>query len=179
MVRRHCNSAPRRDYGYVCVEQPRIVLHLDSSPSLSWTVVDVNAESSSWFYTADRTRLKYENLLTPLLFEGPLANVLSIAALVSPWRMCLLDGVNAETCPWDGTSELLSDLDGHTFADPHWCYALNAFSLALGFTGNIFLLFNFTNRIRYIIALPFTIVLWYAATGVVRCCKPSLSKQSC
>lgn len=87
--------------------------------------------------------------------------------------MCLVDGVDPQTCPWDGTSELLSDLDGHTFADPHWCYKLNIFSLALGFTGNIFLLFNFTNRIRYIIALPFTIVLWYAATGVV-----SLSARS-
>ncbi|KAH0365641.1 voltage-gated potassium channel, partial [Aureobasidium melanogenum] len=98
---------------------------------------------------------------------GPLANVLSIAALVTSWRMCLVDGVNPETCPWDGKSELLTDLDGHSFADPHWCYKLNIFSLALGFAGNIFLLFNFTNRIRYIIALPCTIILWYAATGVL------------
>lgn len=98
---------------------------------------------------------------------GPLANVLSIAALVTSWRMCLVDGVNPETCPWDGKSELLSDLDGHPFPDPHWCYKLNIFSLALGFAGNIFLLFNFTNRIRYIIALPCTIILWYLATGVL------------
>ncbi|THX85042.1 voltage-gated potassium channel [Aureobasidium pullulans] len=98
---------------------------------------------------------------------GPLANVLSIAALVTPWRMCLLDDVDAASCPWDGVSELLLDLDGHTFSDPHWCYALNIFSLALGFTGNVFLLFNFTNRIRYIVALPFTIILWYAATGIL------------
>ncbi|KAG9845393.1 voltage-gated potassium channel, partial [Aureobasidium melanogenum] len=98
---------------------------------------------------------------------GPLANVLSIAALVTSWRMCLVDGVNPETCPWDGKSELLTDLEGHPFADPHWCYKLNIFSLALGFAGNIFLLFNFTNRIRYIIALPCTIILWYLATGVL------------
>ncbi|KAI5235671.1 voltage-gated potassium channel [Aureobasidium subglaciale] len=98
---------------------------------------------------------------------GPLANVLSIAALVTPWRMCLLDGVDEASCPWDGVTELLLDLDGHTFADPHWCYALNIFSLALGFTGNVFLLFNFTNRIRYIVALPLTIILWYAATGIL------------
>ncbi|KAG9945838.1 voltage-gated potassium channel, partial [Aureobasidium melanogenum] len=88
-------------------------------------------------------------------------------ALVTSWRMCLVDGVNPETCPWDGKSELLSDLDGHPFPDPHWCYKLNIFSLALGFAGNIFLLFNFTNRIRYIIALPCTIILWYLATGVL------------
>ncbi|KAG9518264.1 voltage-gated potassium channel, partial [Aureobasidium melanogenum] len=98
---------------------------------------------------------------------GPLANVLSIAALVTSWRMCLVDDVNPETCPWDGKSELLTDLEGHSFADPHWCYKLNIFSLALGFAGNIFLLFNFTNRIRYIIALPCTIILWYLATGVL------------
>ncbi|KAG9530966.1 voltage-gated potassium channel, partial [Aureobasidium melanogenum] len=98
---------------------------------------------------------------------GPLANVLSIAALVTSWRMCLVDGVNPETCPWDGKSELLTDLEGHPFADPHWCYKLNIFSLVLGFAGNIFLLFNFTNRIRYIIALPCTIILWYLATGVL------------
>lgn len=92
--------------------------------------------------------------------------------------MCLVDGVNPETCPWDGKSELLSDLDGHPFPDPHWCYKLNIFSLALGFAGNIFLLFNFTNRIRYIIALPCTIILWYLATGVVSTSKRRPLKSS-
>lgn len=48
------------------------------------------------------------------------------------------------------------------------CYWLNVASLILGFVGNIFLLFNFTNRIRYIIALPMTIILWYLATAIVR-----------
>ena len=48
------------------------------------------------------------------------------------------------------------------------CIALNAASLACGFAGNIFLLFNFTRRIRYIVALPMTIILWYFATGIVR-----------
>jgi len=37
----------------------------------------------------------------------------------------------------------------------------------MGFVGNIFLLFNFTNRVRYMIALPVTIVSWYLATGIV------------
>jgi len=92
--------------------------------------------------------------------------------------MCLLDGVQPETCPWDGSSELLPDLDGHTFGDPHWCYALNICSLALGFTGNMFLLLNFTNRIRYIIALPLTIILWYAATAIVSLNKRSFEKLS-
>ena len=47
------------------------------------------------------------------------------------------------------------------------CIALNAASLVCGFVGNVFLLFNFTRRIRYIVALPMTIILWYFATGIV------------
>jgi potassium channel subfamily K, other eukaryote len=45
--------------------------------------------------------------------------------------------------------------------------ALNAASLVCGFIGNLFLLFNFTRRIRYIVALPATIVLFYLATGLL------------
>ena len=52
-------------------------------------------------------------------------------------------------------------------ADIARCIALNATSLVLGVIGNVFLLFNFTQRIRYIIALPMTIILWYFATGIV------------
>jgi len=52
---------------------------------------------------------------------GPLANVLSIAALVTSWRMCLVDGVNAAICPWDGDStSIVGDLYGHAFPDPTW-----------------------------------------------------------
>lgn len=45
---------------------------------------------------------------------------------------------------------------------------LNAFSLGFGFFGNFCLLLNFTKRVRYIIALPATIISWYFATGIVR-----------
>lgn len=45
------------------------------------------------------------------------------------------------------------------------CYWLNVGSLIFGFLGNLFLLFNFTQRIRYLIALPATIIFWYLATG--------------
>ena len=44
---------------------------------------------------------------------------------------------------------------------------INAASLVCGFVGNMFLLFNFTRRVRYITALPCTIILWYLATGFV------------
>lgn len=96
---------------------------------------------------------------------------MSIAALVTYWRMCLVDGATRETaaqCVWNGDkSELVSQIQGQTYRDPRWCYWLNVASLIVGFVGNIFLLFNFTNRIRYIIALPVTIVMWYVATGIL------------
>ncbi|KAI9672498.1 MAG: Potassium channel [Caeruleum heppii] len=86
---------------------------------------------------------------------GPLANVLSIAALVTSWRTTLPDG---------GAG---SDTDGIPLPDPRWCIGLNAASLVCGFVGNFFLLMNFTRRVRYIIALPMTIILWYLATGIL------------
>lgn len=87
---------------------------------------------------------------------GPFANLSSIAALVTSWRQNnYLDG------------EFVSDLYGVPFADPRWCYWLNVGSLICGFLGNVFLLFNFTQKIRYVIALPATIVLWYISSGLL------------
>lgn len=88
---------------------------------------------------------------------APLANVLSIAALVTYWRMRL----------YDEHGNKLTDLTGITYKDPRWCYWLNVVSLILGFIGNLYLLFNFTQRIRYMVALPVTIICWYFATGIV------------
>lgn len=88
---------------------------------------------------------------------APLANVLSLAALVTYWRENLDDG----------HGNRLPELQGVPFRDPRWCYDLNLVSLICGFVGNLFLLFNFTGRIRYIIALPATIIIWYFATGIV------------
>ncbi|MCJ1286289.1 Potassium channel [Xylographa opegraphella] len=86
---------------------------------------------------------------------GPLANVLSIAALITSWR-------NNYDTDYPGIDDASIG-----YADPHWCIALNAASLFCGFIGNVFLLFNFTRRIRYIVALPMTIILWYFATGIL------------
>ena len=91
---------------------------------------------------------------------GPHANVMSIAALVTSWR-------NNYNPANPGI-----DADSTGFPDPRWCLGLNGASLACGFAGNIFLLFNFTKRIRYIVALPVTIILWYFATGIVCHCLP-------
>ncbi|KAK0129152.1 Potassium channel [Cadophora gregata] len=89
---------------------------------------------------------------------GPLANVLSIAALVSKWRVKLPDN-----------GQLPGGLDalGTNIPDPKWEIILNAISLGCGFFGNFCLLLNFTQRIRYIIALPATIISWYFATGIL------------
>ena len=94
---------------------------------------------------------------------GPLANVMSIAALITSWR-------NDYDPDHPGVDALSTG-----FPDPHWCIALNAASLVCGFVGNVFLLFNFTRRVRYIVALPATITLWYLATGIVSAIHVSLS----
>ncbi|KAF2472759.1 uncharacterized protein BDR25DRAFT_283290 [Lindgomyces ingoldianus] len=90
---------------------------------------------------------------------GPLANVLSIGALVTFWRLDLRD-------PTDPTA-ILPQLKATPIRDPRWCYWINVSSLILGFVGNFFLLLNFTNRIRYIISLPLTILLWFLSCGIL------------
>ncbi|GAM39499.1 ion channel [Talaromyces pinophilus] len=88
---------------------------------------------------------------------APLANLMSVVALVTSWRN--------EIHP----SQL--DSQGRTLQtgikDPDWCLGLNASSLAFGVLGNLFLLFNFTQKMRYIVALPASIGLWFLATGVL------------
>ncbi|KAF3038762.1 Potassium channel [Didymella keratinophila] len=108
----------------------------------SWT----GGETSWWFASTG----------IPLLAAalGPFANLSSIAALVTSWRQNNYLG-----------GEFVSDLFGVPYADPRWCYWLNVGSLICGFLGNIFLLFNFTQKIRYVIALPATIILWYISSG--------------
>ncbi|KAG9242554.1 hypothetical protein BJ878DRAFT_569235 [Calycina marina] len=89
---------------------------------------------------------------------GPLANVLSIAALATKWRVIL---------PNNGQLPEGTDDNGIDIPDPQWEIILNAISLACGFFGNLSLMVNFTKRIRYIIALPLTIISWYIATGLL------------
>jgi potassium channel subfamily K len=88
---------------------------------------------------------------------GPLANVMSIVALVMPWRSHIF---------FDQKDSLGNPLQVG-FSDPRWCIALNATSLALGLLGNAFLLCNFTRIIRYIIALPASIICWTASMALV------------
>ncbi|OOQ89482.1 ion channel [Penicillium brasilianum] len=88
---------------------------------------------------------------------GPLANVMSIVALVQPWRNTI---ISRETGPGGIWIE-----EGYN--DPKWVTAMNAISLFCGVVGNMFLLLNFTQTVRYIIALPVTIVSWFLATGIL------------
>ncbi|KAJ5101892.1 hypothetical protein NUU61_004114 [Penicillium alfredii] len=88
---------------------------------------------------------------------GPLANVMSIVALVMPWRSNI---ISTEEGP-------AGNIIQKGYPDPRWTTALNAVSLVCGVVGNVFLLFNFTQTVRYIIALPVTIILWFLATGIL------------
>ena len=88
---------------------------------------------------------------------APMANLLSIAALVVFWR----NNVEVFDKPALRQSTSLG------YPDPDWCYNLNLASLICGFIGNLFLLFNFTKRVRYIVALPATIIFFYIASGIL------------
>ena len=107
----------------------------------------------------DPTDWWFASTAIPLLAAtfAPMANLLSIAALVVYWR-------NTITTP-DTPATYYSLSKGDK--DPGWALKLNGASLACGFIGNIFLLCNFTKKIRYIIALPVTIFLFYIASGIL------------
>jgi potassium channel subfamily K len=134
---------------------------------------DPESESREW----DQDKPQdwwFASTAIPLLAAtlGPLANVLSIAALVTPWRSCLIidvqPGAAARACAWNGQGSTIgSQLKGQPFGDPVWAYSLNTLSLVTGCIGNIFLLCNFTKRIRYIIALPVTIAMWALSPAIL------------
>ncbi|KAJ3837457.1 hypothetical protein F5878DRAFT_652573 [Lentinula raphanica] len=81
---------------------------------------------------------------------GPLANLFSVCALVQTWRVKMSNG-EPET-------------QGQRISDPHWLIGLNAASLVLALLANLLLLFNFAHRVRYIVAQPLTISLWYLSS---------------
>lgn len=84
---------------------------------------------------------------------GPLANLFSVCALVQTWRVRILPGGTETT--------------GERVADPHWVLAPNVASLALAVIANVFLLMNFGRRLRYTIAQPLTVVLWYLSFALL------------
>ena len=88
---------------------------------------------------------------------APMANLLSIAGLVVNWRNDIIEFNDPATQQSTSVG----------YQDPQWCFDLNVASLVCGFVGNLFLLFNFTKRVRYIIALPATMVLFFIASGIL------------
>ncbi|KAE8355992.1 hypothetical protein BDV28DRAFT_127987 [Aspergillus coremiiformis] len=88
---------------------------------------------------------------------SPFANVMSIVALSMPWKSEIYPD---QKDPEGNPLQVLLD-------DPRWIIGLNATSLALAVLGNLFLLFNFTRSVRYIVALPATIILWSLATAIL------------
>ncbi|CAJ2502121.1 Uu.00g049740.m01.CDS01 [Anthostomella pinea] len=102
----------------------------------------------------------FASTAVPLLAatQGPLSNVLSIAALVTAWRLEL---------PNNGQLPEGADDNGIPLKDPGWELALNGVSLACGFAGNLLLLLHFVGRVRYIVALPLSIIFWLLASGIL------------
>lgn len=93
---------------------------------------------------------------------GPMANVVSIGALVTSWRVDLNDPANpGQLLPANQV------LMGTPIDDPRWCYWINVVSLICGFIGNLFLLLNFTGRMRYLISLPVSVSLWFLSAGLL------------
>lgn len=106
-------------------------------------------EDSDWWFASTAIPLIVATF-------APMANMLSIAALVVYWR-------NEVTT--DDPATKYSTSVGRR--DPQWALDLNGASLACGFVGNAFLLCNFTRKIRYIIALPASIFLFYIASAIL------------
>ncbi|KIY62756.1 voltage-gated potassium channel [Cylindrobasidium torrendii FP15055 ss-10] len=105
-------------------------------------------EKESWPKRTSR-RWWFASTVLPMIAGtfGPIANLFSICALVQSWRLYVPPGKTLA--------------EGTHITDPPWLLALNALSLASAIIANIFLLFNFARRIRYDIAQPITIALWY------------------
>ncbi|KAF7333507.1 hypothetical protein MVEN_02366900 [Mycena venus] len=74
---------------------------------------------------------------------GPLANFFSVCALTQTWRQYVADGSG--------------------IPDPRWLDAVTGLSLALSLIANVVLLANFGHVLRYSIAQPITIGLWYCS----------------
>ena len=72
----------------------------------------------------------------------------NICAIAIPWRVVVSPGKNDEAT-------------GHHIPDPHWLVAVNIVSLAIAVLANLSLLGQMTNRLRYNISGPITIVGFY------------------
>ncbi|WPH01499.1 putative potassium channel isoform 2A [Acrodontium crateriforme] len=93
----------------------------------------------------DPSRWWFASTACPLLAGtlGPVANGLSICALVYRWRVFI---------PPKGTED-----NGIPIEDPNWLVAINAVSLVAALIANASLLLNMARRLSFIVAQPITI----------------------
>ncbi|KAK9483618.1 hypothetical protein V1527DRAFT_413026 [Lipomyces starkeyi] len=78
---------------------------------------------------------------------GPVSNLFSITALAEPWVI-----------------ELNHGQFDHFRPDSAWTIALNAVSLAFGILANMFLLANFTGRVKYSLSQAISITAFFIAS---------------
>ncbi|EED19686.1 potassium channel, putative [Talaromyces stipitatus ATCC 10500] len=114
-----------------------------------WRNVDEN-QTQDWWLASTAIPLAAAT-------TAPLANLMSVVALVTSWR----NKVHPHELDSQGRPRQTA------VPDPTWSIALNASSLVFGVLGNLFLLFNFTRKMRYIVALPASMCLWFLATGLL------------
>ncbi|USP82407.1 potassium channel [Curvularia clavata] len=80
---------------------------------------------------------------------GPIANGMSICALVEKWRVYIPPGSD--------------EAHGTKIEDPRWLIAVNSVSLVFALCANISLLLNMSRRLKFAIAQPITIIGFYMA----------------
>lgn len=108
------------------------VINLSMKPGQRWFL--------TWYYI-----LTYFPLTAACL--APLANMVSIVALVEHWRM---------------------EMDSNkTISDSRGLMALNGLSLLFGIIGNISLLMNFSGHIRYLVTQIISICFWVMASTLL------------
>ncbi|KAG8349540.1 hypothetical protein FVEN_g12226 [Fusarium venenatum] len=104
---------------------------------------DVSQELSRWWFLSTAFPMIAGTL-------GPVASAFSICSLAEPWRQSRVPAgeiQNAVPVP-----------------DPSWLLIIEAIQLLVGIIANLFLLLNMARRVRFGIALPTTIVGWYASS---------------
>ncbi|RMY62930.1 hypothetical protein D0863_10791 [Hortaea werneckii] len=78
---------------------------------------------------------------------GPMASMFNICAIAIPWRL-IVDPDSPQS-------------QGEHINDPRWLVAVNIVSLVIAILANVALLGQMTNRLRFNVASPVTIVGWY------------------
>lgn len=115
-------------------------------------ILDYNSPIHWWFVST----------LFPLIAGtfGPMASAFNIMALAVEWRTKI--------------SPTSTESEGTHIPDPTWNVVVNAISLALAVIANLALLAQMTDRMRYSISAPITIVGWYISSflliGLVSAC---------